>query len=194
MRFTPGVGVVHLHRHLDRLEASARYFAIPFERNEASAAVRCAVRERDGRLRLQLDANGDVTVRIHDLVLGTEPVSLALGGATAVRSDDRSLFHKLTDRRRYDAARAACPDADDVVLHNERGEITETTTANLAISIDGRWWTPALDCGLLPGVERARLIEAGVLAERPIKLGELADAAEIAVINSLRGWRAARIA
>jgi para-aminobenzoate synthetase/4-amino-4-deoxychorismate lyase len=120
-------------------------------------------------------------------------VRLALS-ATAVRSDDRSLFHKQTDRRRYDAARAVCPDADDVVLHNERGEITETTTANLAISIDGRWWTPALDCGLLPGVERARLIEAGVLADRPIKLGELADAAEIAVINSLRGWRAARIA
>ena len=195
MRFTPGVGTVHLHRHLDRLEASARYFAIPFERNEATAALRRAERgrERDGRLRLQLDANGDVTVRIHDLDLGTEPVRLALS-ATAVRSDDRSLFHKQTDRRRYDAARAVCPDADDVVLHNERGEITETTTANLAISIDGRWWTPALDCGLLPGVERARLIEAGVLAERPIKLGELTDAAEIAVINSLRGWRAARIA
>jgi para-aminobenzoate synthetase/4-amino-4-deoxychorismate lyase len=79
------------------------------------------------------------------------------------------------------------------VLHNERGEITETTTANLAISIDGRWWTPALDCGLLPGVERARLIEAGVLTERPIKLAELIDAEEIAVINSLRGWRVAQI-
>jgi len=67
--------------------------------------------------------------------------------------------------------------------------VTESTIANLAVLRDGRWWTPSLGSGLLPGVERTRLINAGTLAERPITVDELRAATEIAVVSSLRGWR-----
>ena len=77
------------------------------------------------------------------------------------------------------------------MLVNGRGELTEVTTANLAVRCEGRWWTPPLDSGLLPGVERARLVETGRLAERVLTAADLAAAEEVAVVNSLRGWRPA---
>jgi para-aminobenzoate synthetase/4-amino-4-deoxychorismate lyase len=192
LRFDPDEGAVQLGCHLDRLEASAEYFAIRFDRDEAITAVQRALhgREMVGRLRIRLDADGRVDAQVADVALTSGPVRLAVAN-TSVRSDDRLLFHKQFDRSRYDLARAEHPDVDDVVLHNERGEITETTTANLAILIDGRWWTPALDSGLLPGVERDRLVQSGVLAERAVRLDELSDAQDLAVVNSLRGWRSA---
>ena len=68
------------------------------------------------------------------------------------------------------------PDADDVVLVNERGHVTETTIANLAACLDGRWWTPPLTAGCLPGVERGRLLDAGGCAERDLTVEDLAQA------------------
>jgi para-aminobenzoate synthetase/4-amino-4-deoxychorismate lyase len=83
---------------------------------------------------------------------------------------------------------------DDVVLVNDRGEATESTIANLAVRLDGRWWTPPLEAGLLPGTYRALLLGDGTLAERPITLAELRSADELALVSSVRGWRTATIA
>ena len=45
-------------------------------------------------------------------------------------------------------------DCDDVILFNERGEITETTISNLFLEIDGELLTPDLSAGLLAGTFR----------------------------------------
>jgi para-aminobenzoate synthetase/4-amino-4-deoxychorismate lyase len=133
-----------------------------------------------------------VRVDVLDLSDGPQLVRLELA-EWPVRSDDVLLWHKHTDRQRYDRHRAARPAADDVILWNERGQVTETTVANLAVYLGGHWYTPALSCGLLPGVERARLLAAGALTEREIDVDELAGAEELAVLSSLRGWRTARL-
>ena len=44
------------------------------------------------------------------------------------------------------------------ILVNRHGELTETTIANLAVRLDGTWWTPPTSSGCLPGVERGRLL------------------------------------
>jgi para-aminobenzoate synthetase/4-amino-4-deoxychorismate lyase len=111
--------------------------------------------------------------------------------AERVDSHDVRLFHKIADRSRYDRMRAARPEVDDVLVTNERGEVAETTIANLAVQLDGRWWTPPIRCGLLPGVERARLVDAGQLAERVMTVADVHRAPGLAVVNSLRGWRPA---
>ena len=59
--------------------------------------------------------------------------------------------------------------------------------------IGGRWWTPPTTSGCLPGVERGRLLELGRLHERVLAVEDLLGAEEVAVLNSLRGWRAARL-
>ena len=102
-----------------------------------------------------------------------EPVRVALDEAEPIDPADPMVFHKTTRRRRFDEAKARHPDADDVLLTNTRGEVTETTIANVAVKLDGRWWTPPLDAGLLPGVGRELALEEGRMAERPIAVEEL---------------------
>jgi para-aminobenzoate synthetase/4-amino-4-deoxychorismate lyase len=103
------------------------------------------------------------------------------------------LQHKTTRRDVYLTRALRHPEADDVVLVNQQGELTETTTANLALRIGGRWWTPPTTSGCLPGVERARLLELGHLQERRLSVPDLRHAEQIAVLSSLRGWRQARL-
>lgn len=80
-----------------------------------------------------------------------------------------------------------------MLLVNERGEVTGLTIANVAVFLDGRWWTPPSGSGCLPGVERGRLIEKGRLAERTLTLDDLRTAKGIALVSSLRGWRPAAL-
>ena len=93
----------------------------------------------------------------HSLGLPAER-KIKLGISTVpVDSSDRFLFHKTTSRQIYLRAMESCRGCDDVILSNERGEITESTIGNLVIEIDGRLLTPRLECGLLPGVFRERV-------------------------------------
>ncbi len=71
------------------------------------------------------------------------------------------------------------------------GQVTETTIANLAVRLDGRWWTPPRSAGCLPGVARGRLVEEGRLHERDLTPADLHRAEGLAVVSSLRGWRPA---
>ena len=65
---------------------------------------------------------------------------------------------------------------------------------NIAVRLDGRWWTPPLQSGCLPGVERGRLIDRKKLRERVLYPADLWRAERIAVLSSLRGWRRATLA
>jgi para-aminobenzoate synthetase/4-amino-4-deoxychorismate lyase len=56
-----------------------------------------------------------------------------------VDSHDGTLSQKTSDRSRYDARAARHPDADDVVLVNESGEITKTVRANVAVHCARQW-------------------------------------------------------
>ena len=131
-------------------------------------------------------------VSAHPLPASDGPVLLAIDDVP-VDSTDPMLFHKTDARQRYDERMARHPGADDVVLINERGEVTETTIANLVVRLEGRWTTPPLDSGCLPGVYRSRLLEKGSIAERVLTPEDLLAAEQIAVINSVRQWRAARL-
>ena len=77
---------------------------------------------------------------------------------------------------------------DEVLLWNERGEVTEATIASLVAEIDGERVTPPVASGLLPGTLRAELLEAGALGERVLLKDDVRRAARLWLINSLRGW------
>ena len=132
---------------------------------------------------------GRVTVKATALPPSPQPVRLALDTAEPVEPSDPMLFHKTSRRRRYEEAAARHPDADDVVLTNTRGEITESTIANIAVKLDGRWVTPALDCGLLPGVGREMALEDGWLAEGVVTVDDLRRADDLALVSDVRGRR-----
>jgi para-aminobenzoate synthetase/4-amino-4-deoxychorismate lyase len=121
------------------------------------------------------------------------PVRLAVDREHPVDPSDPFLFHKTTLRSRYEEAEARHPDADDVILVNIHGDVTETARANLAVKVDGRWITPPLVSGLLPGCERAALLADGSLVEAPVRIDDLTRAEEIAYLNSVRGSNRATI-
>ncbi len=98
------------------------------------------------------------------------------------------LFNKTTERRLYEHARVAAPMADDVLLWNARGELTESTVANLVVELDGRMVTPPVSCGLLPGVFRGDLVARGEVQERVVRVTDLAQVTRLWLVNSLRGW------
>jgi para-aminobenzoate synthetase/4-amino-4-deoxychorismate lyase len=118
-----------------------------------------------------------------------DPNPLRVGLATEpVNSDDVFLYHKTTQRAVYEQALGARPDCGDVLLWNERGELTESTRANIVVELDGRRFTPPIRCGLLGGVFRAHLIERNELVERVIRKDELLHATGLWLINSVRKW------
>ncbi len=190
--------VVRLPRHLARLEASARYFDFSLDVPRWRGVLERAARAHAAglhRVRLCLHADGALEVDVQPFVDAAPdaPRSFVLADAP-VRSDDVRLFHKTTLRQTYEAAAQAYPDAFDVLLWNERGELTEFTRGNLVLELDGRRLTPALDCGLLDGCLRREWLERGEIESARLTRDDLARAARIWFINSLRGavalqWR-----
>lgn len=163
-----------LERHLERLRKSAAYFGfknpvlkIPVKTGKLKVTLR-----KDGRLTTETSPLPDAKPK--RLTLATSPVD----------SSDRFLFHKTTRREVY---------SDDVILWNERGEITESGIANVVARIDGELVTPPVSCGLLPGTFRAHLLDRGEIKERVITIEEFKNASEIYLINSVRKWMMATL-
>lgn len=192
-RYDPDVTFDHRSRHLRRLANCARRlgFVLP---STLTTLVdeRLASVGRTVRVRVRLSQSGELTVDIEDLLLDDKPVTLALDDEP-VDSADAMLFIKTTRRDIYERRRRRFPDADDVIMVNERGECTETTIANLMIRRDGHWFTPPLSSGCLPGIGREIALENAQAIEHVILVDDLRHAEEIAVVNSLRGWRRSRL-
>ena len=181
-------------RHLARLAASSAYFGFRWDDKAARAALQaaCAARPDDVpfRLRLALRQDGQFSVQSSTLAALPDTVKVLLAD-DATTADDLFLRHKSSVRTRYDAAwRAAeAQGAFDMLFFNERGELTEGGRSNVFVRLDGRWHTPPLSCGLLPGVQRAVMLAdpAWNAQETIITRAMLARAESIVVCNALRG-------
>jgi para-aminobenzoate synthetase/4-amino-4-deoxychorismate lyase len=178
-------------RHLQRLRESAAFFDRPFDRDAIVRALRehaAAYAGSARRVRLRLDATGHAHVESRPLDAPIrQPAPVALAAAPVSRRDWR-LYHKTTQREVYDQRRRERPDVFDVLLWNDERVVTEFTIGNLVAEIDGERWTPDRRCGLLAGVFRGELLEAGEIRERVITLDDLARAKRLWLINSLREW------
>jgi branched-chain amino acid aminotransferase len=81
---------------------------------------------------------------------------------------------------------------DEVVLLNERGEVSECTSANVFIAEGNRVWTPPLSSGCLPGVTREILLEEVrvpdiSIGEKALRPAELESAEEVFITSTTRG-------
>lgn len=184
-------GLLHVTEHLQRVEESAAWFGIPFDRRGAAALLATVPPPREPhRLRLLVARDGGTRIESHPLDDAPAVVHLAVDTAVT-RSDDVFSCHKTTARAHYEAARSRHPAADDVVMVNEHGRAVETTIANLAYRRGGSWYVPPLADGGLAGIGRAVALAAERVRERPIAARDLAGCDELAVLNDLRGWRRA---
>jgi len=192
----PADGYRHLDRHLARLRSSATYFGFAWDEDGVRAALDAEAErhpEEATRIRLELDRRGVATTGGMPLARTIEPVRVAIDTDEPVDPAEPLLYHKTSLRRRYEEARARHPDADDVLLTNTLGDVTESTIANVAVRGAHGWRTPPLEAGLLPGIGRAIAIEEGRVVEAPCPIRGVREAGEIALVSDLRGWRRAEI-
>ena len=195
MRWTPQAGFRFIEYHLERLRCSAEYFSFSYDREKIDRQLQLAAAQfgtKPVRVRLKLTSAGLIFVDSFPFSPSVELVKLKLA-KESLNSRERLLYHKTTDRRIYEQFRARAQGADQVVLWNEAGHITETDRANIIVEIEGAWFTPALESGLLPGVYRQWLLDQGLVRERRIFIDELLKANRIYVVSSLQGIRSALV-
>lgn len=190
----PGNGYFLLEAHLARLADTAVYFNVPLDRSaiEVRLTELAPTLSEASKIRLRVKPDGAFVVATEPLAQGTPPQPTRVGLAkTPVDSGAIWLYHKTTRRELYDAARASRPDCDEVILWNERGELTEASMANVVLELGDGWVTPPVTSGLLAGTFRNWLLATGQIRERVLTRADLRAARRVALINSVRKWRAA---
>jgi para-aminobenzoate synthetase/4-amino-4-deoxychorismate lyase len=192
MLYEPMSGVFLLNLHLDRLEASAHYFGFDIYVDSIRTRLCSLQLLKRTKLRLLLGSDGDYELEEYPLSEVKSMVMLKLA-SRPVNSHDIFLFHKTTRRDVYDEARNDVDHCDDVILWNEKNELTETTIANLFLEIDGELLTSPVECGLLAGTYRRYMLENGRAKEAVLRKSDLVNASKIYVANSMRGLREARL-
>ena len=196
----PRRGYFLLDLHLDRLSNSAALLDFKFNYGEIIRRLHEAKEKfssHDIRVRLILDRDGGLKLECSPLT-GTvgsacpddeSHRTLRVGLAkTPVDRWNPFLYHKTTNRADYDMALDECRGLDDAILWNERGEVTETSRANLVVDTDNGLVTPARDCGLLAGTFRHHLLKEGTIGEGVIDIKTLISARRFWLVNSVRRW------
>lgn len=189
--WTPEEGYFLLDDHLKRMRDSACFFDFQCVERQIRKTLDGAAEhfpEQPQRVRLLLSRKG--SVRVENAALSANPdTPIRLGLALfPVDVRDVFLYHKTTRRKVYEEARAACPDCDDVILWNQKNELTETTIANLVIQRDGQYWTPPVSSGLLNGTYRSCLLKQGIIKEKRLFRNDLNPCQTLYCINSVRRW------
>jgi len=187
--YESAAGYFLLDRHLSRLAESADYFGFRFDENEIRAALHeITAKMPAGKFKARLLLNRDGAVQATHELLAEKQILRVAVAPEPVNSRDVFLFHKTTQREVYETRRASRPDGDEVLLINEKGELTESTIANLVVRLGGKDYTPPVACGLLAGTLRAQLLAEEKIIERVLRPHDLRQAETVFLINSVREW------
>jgi para-aminobenzoate synthetase/4-amino-4-deoxychorismate lyase len=76
------------------------------------------------------------------------------------------LFHKTTHRSFYEEPLQERSGCDDLIFFHERGEMTESSIANVVIVHGARKLTPPRTAGLLAGRFSDELLATGAICEK----------------------------
>lgn len=167
-----------LERHLQRLVDGARRLRLPEpDTVEIRAAVEALSEQASdiahARLRLTWTAGGAG----RGTLLGTlanyrAPTTVAVELSRHRRNEASAIAGiKCTSFAENILAlqEATSRGADEALLANSRGELSEGATSNVFVETGGELLTPPLDSGCLPGITRALCLEWGREAGLPIR-------------------------
>ncbi len=196
---TPGGGLQRLDQHLARMASSARVLGFRFDAEAARAALPACVLAPGVASRLRLALAHDGTLQVTHAPLSPLPDGLVSLLVADQRLPDHNPLsaHKTTLRQHYDDGVRAAEHAGafDSLFFTEDGRLVEGGRSSVFVQLGGRWFTPPLSDGALPGVMRAVVLEdpSWNAVERSLRLDELRDAEALMVCNALRGPLFARL-
>ncbi len=181
-----------LKYHLLRMRDSSQRLGFPFSEDKAMEALKSISHVASGllRIRLLLNRKGDFRAESYDFTRTNKKRTVKLSfGHVTIPSEDLFLYHKTTSRDFYtsELELASKEGSEDVILIDELGNVSETCLRNIFYRIGGKWFTPSLQKGGLPGTLRQKLIDKKWVAIQDLKKNELRNAEQILTGNSLRG-------
>lgn len=200
-----GGGAVWLDEHLARMEESARFAQINFFQKNSCAdwckklIAKNGVDEGFLRITLSRGATSAVDMPEESLLAITaadfSPDKKPFRAAFArwpVNELDPATRHKTTSRFSFALAGRELKRSqlDELLFLNTKGEVAEGTRTNIFWIKNGELFTPAIECGILPGIARAKVIERAKTIGMNVTEGRffkksLMEADEIFFTNSL---------
>jgi len=204
-----------IHQHLERMRNSAEFLKIHFDIDDKSMKnilVELCQRNKASEARIRIT----LTRGIHPegfALEGGKPSLIATAEEYEPHSPDKyregyrlvisKIIHfsgsvlaglKTLNYLEFLLARdeAFSAGADEALLVNEKGNVTECSSANIFCITDDKLVAPGLDSGILPGVVRDVIIalarrEHILVEERNVTVDELLSAREVFITSSLRG-------
>jgi len=76
---------------------------------------------------------------------------------------------------------------DDVIFLNEKGNVTETSCANIFMIKNNEIFTPNSEDGLLKGIIRDKIMKKFKVTEKSITIDDLTHSEEVIITNSIMG-------
>ncbi|WP_238544472.1 aminotransferase class IV [Geomicrobium sp. JCM 19037] len=185
-----------LNEHLERLAESQMTFLRSLDEDNIKMALLEYAESLDHsttyKVRLVVGPTGEWSISHHRIEhSGIRTVERVGWGTRPVHRGDLFLRHKTTLRSVYEERRL--PNVFDVLLYNDENEVTEFTIGNVVAKVNGKYVTPPLESGCLPGVFRRHLLQQGTIEEQVLTVDDVSFADELWLINSVREWVKVRL-
>jgi len=172
-------------QHLERLTKASRYFAYPFDpedlRQRIEEECQACDSHQDYRLRITLNKSGELELSrqvLTPLCPGFCQAKLCLQETDL---NQAFTYFKTTYRPHLSIGE------QEKIYHNKSEELLETSIGNLVLKIAGKFYTPPIRLGILPGIYRQHLLETGQVEEKVLTLADLNQAETIYGCNAVRG-------
>ena len=101
-------------------------------------------------------------------------------------TSDINYNYKYTNRKELNTLLEKESGFDEIIIEKD-GYLTDTTIANIAFYNGDKWFTPIQT--LLDGTMRAKLLDEGFLHLKDIKREDLKNYSQIALMNSMIGFK-----
>ncbi|MBY5960036.1 aminotransferase class IV family protein [Membranicola marinus] len=168
--------IQHLADHQERMDRTILHFFDSRSTPDLNSVLSVPAHARQGWIKCRVVYDHDVQEITWTPYQVKKPASFAL-----VHTNDLDYSYKYTDRKIFSELISQAETDDIIIVKN--GWITDSSYANLLFRTDDRWITPAHP--LLPGTQRSRLLQSGVIEEEPIKPSDLQQFDRLKLINAL---------
>ena len=180
--------VFALHRHHCRAMEAARKlgFAIPSEEFVAQESYQVINSEdfKLARLRWHFDKDGEFTLSYVPYVDPVSPARLMIFDERKSEFNVKNKEFPYKNLELLDIAKSM--NFDDGIIIRSDGQVAETSTASLLLKLDEEWVTPPLTSGILNGVVRALVLEAGLASVKKVLESDLKKVESGILLTSLR--------
>ncbi|MCU1600446.1 MAG: aminotransferase class [Frankiales bacterium] len=188
----------YLDEHLERFGRSAASLDIPMPPGFDELAAKAAAGIEDAGLRLTLTKGGLGMAVVFEIAAetvggrsGIRVVTLPLGLASDFRrtapwllGGAKSTSYAVNMASSREAHRRG---ADDAIWTSTDGYVLEAPTSTVVAHLDGRWVTPPAETGILAGTTLRACASLVEIATLPLTVDDLAAAAEVVLLSSVRG-------